>query len=96
MDKNYLKDLKNKLIGKVEEVKNKEYTGEAGAGMVKVTVRADMYVAKIEIDHTMFAKTVPKMINDLNFLADLIKAATNQAIERGTKDLAQTYGLQGV
>lgn len=80
------------MVEQFEEMAKKEYVGEAGAGMVKVTVRADMIITKVEIDHTMFAKTVPELIENLDFLADLIKAATNQAIERGNEGLIQNLG----
>lgn len=80
-------------IEQFEEIRKKEYTGEAGAGMVKVTVRADMTITKVEIDHTMFAKTAPEVISNLDFLADLFRAATNQAIERGNEGLIENLSL---
>lgn len=93
MNQDNLIKLKDKFTKHIEKMRENEYVGDAGAGMVRVTVKADMRVMKVEIDHTMFAKTAPEIIKDLNFLADLFKAATNQAIERGAQDLAQTYGF---
>lgn len=87
MDKNYFSDMKAKFEQQIEQIKKKEYTGDAGAGMVKVTITADLRVTNVQIDHTVFAKTAPEMINDLDFLADLFKAAINQAIEKSTIDL---------
>ena len=91
MNQNYLSEMKDKLAGQIEKMKNKEYVGDAGAGMVKVIVRADLQVTKVEIDHTIFAKTAPEIINDLDFLADLFRVAVNQAIEKSNKDLAKNY-----
>ncbi|MHA2280292.1 MAG: YbaB/EbfC family nucleoid-associated protein [Promethearchaeota archaeon] len=96
MDQNYFSEIKEKVTRQIEEIKNREYTGDAGAGMVKVTIRADLQVTKVEIDHTMFAKTAPEMIKDLDFLADLFKSAINQAIEKSGKDLTESYGIPSV
>lgn len=81
--------MEKEIIKNFERLSKKEYIGEAGAGMVKVTVRADMAVTKVEIDHTMFAKTAPEILDDLDFIADLFKAAVNQAIQRGNEGIAE-------
>lgn len=85
--------LKSNLdtVNNINDILKKEYVGDAGAGMVRVTITADIRIKKIEIDHTMFAKTVPEIINDLDFLADLFKAAMNQAIEKSNVDLIHNY-----
>lgn len=88
MDQNYISNLK----ARAEEIKNKEYTGDAGAGMVKVTMTGDMRITNVRIDHTIFAKTAPEIIDNLDFLADLFKAATSQAIEKSVKDVQALYG----
>jgi DNA-binding protein YbaB len=95
MDKNHFTDLKDKIIRQVEKIRDREYVGDAGAGMVKVTVTADLHVTKVEIDHTVFGETAPKIIDNLDFLADLFKAAINQAIDKSNEDL-QNLGFQSV
>lgn len=85
--------LKEELIKNFDRIREREYVGDAGAGMIKVIVKADMTVTKVEIDHTMFAKTAPEMLNDLDFLADLFKAATNQAIRRGNEGIAEAINI---
>jgi len=95
MEQNYLSEMKAKFEQQLAELGRKEYVGDAGAGMVKVTITANLQVTKVEIDHTVFAKTAPEMINDLDFLADLFKAAINQAIDKSNKDL-QNYGFPSV
>jgi DNA-binding protein YbaB len=94
MNENLVEDLKDKMANQLEQLKQREYTGDAGAGMVRVTVTADLRIIKVEIDHTMFAKTMPEMVDDLDFLADLFKAAASQAIDKSNKDVMQS-GLIG-
>lgn len=84
-----MEQTQEQMLERLKKLQTQEYTGEAGAGMVKVTVRADMTVTKVEIDNEMFAKTAPEILEDLDFLADLFKAATNQAIERGNEGLVE-------
>ena len=68
-----------------------EFTGDAGAGMIKVTVDGKMHVIKVEIDPEVFAKTAPEMVEDLEFMADLFKAATNQAIQKASQSVIETF-----
>lgn len=77
----------------ISEMMKKEYTGESGAGMVTVNVNSKLIVTKVKIDPTVFAKTVPEMIDDLGFMEELFKAAVNQAIDRATEDLTRSYGI---
>ena len=56
--------------------------GEAGGGMVKVHMNANMIITRVEIDKTVFADTVPEIIDDLDFMADLFRAATNSALDK--------------
>jgi len=76
---------KDKVIASLYEVKGREFVGEAGAGLVKVTVAGDMRVTRVEIDPDMFASD--RRLDDLGFLADLFKSAVNQAIGRGVEGL---------
>lgn len=50
-------------------------TGEAGAGMVKVTVNGNRQVQSIEVDDAVIN------VEEKHILQDLIVAATNKALE---------------
>jgi nucleoid-associated protein EbfC len=52
-----------------------EVTGEAGAGMVKVTMTGSHSVRRIEIDPSL-------MEDDKELLEDLVAAACNDAVRR--------------
>ena len=69
---------------------SKEFTGEAGAGMVKVTITGDMKLVDVHIDHTVFGKTAPALLDDLSFISDMFKAATNQAIKTAAEAFSET------
>ncbi|WP_417435175.1 YbaB/EbfC family nucleoid-associated protein [Idiomarina abyssalis] len=58
-----------------EEVANMEVTGEAGAGLVKVTMLGNHNVKRVSIDPSL-------MEDDQEMLEDLIAAATNDAVRR--------------
>lgn len=58
-----------------EEVARAEVTGEAGAGMVKVTMNGRHDVRKVEIDPSL-------MSEDKDMLEDLLAAAVNDAVRR--------------
>ena len=78
-----------------KELETKEVTGQAGGGVVKVTVSGKKEVTKVEID--------PEAVDpeDTEMLEDLIMAATNEAL-RQIEDLSQqtmgkiTGGLGGL
>lgn len=58
-----------------EEIATMEITGEAGAGLVKVTVTGSHSVRRVEIDDSL-------MEDDKDMLEDLIAAAFNDASRR--------------
>ncbi|RUO78052.1 YbaB/EbfC family nucleoid-associated protein [Idiomarina seosinensis] len=58
-----------------EEIANLEVTGEAGAGLVKVTMLGNHNVKRVNIDPSL-------MEDDQEMLEDLIAAATNDAVRR--------------
>lgn len=58
-----------------EEVANMEVTGEAGAGLVKITMLGNHNVKRVSIDPSL-------MEDDQEMLEDLIAAATNDAVRR--------------
>lgn len=60
------------------ELANKEVTGEAGGGMVKVVMRGTHEVNRVTID--------PALIDDdVEMLEDLIAAAVNDAVHKVAK-----------
>ncbi len=72
-----------------EEIAAMEVTGEAGAGMVKITMNGAHNVRRVEIDESL-------MEDDKEMLEDLIAAAINDAarrIEEGQKSkMAEVTG----
>ena len=75
-----------------EEIAKLEVTGEAGAGMVKVTMLGNHNVRRVSIDDSL-------MQDDKDMLEDLIAAAINDAVRRveetsKEKMAAVTGGLQ--
>lgn len=59
-----------------EEIANLEVTGEAGAGMVKVTMMGNHNVRRVSIDPSLFAD------DDSEMIEDLVAAAINDAVRR--------------
>ncbi|MDR1074810.1 MAG: YbaB/EbfC family nucleoid-associated protein [Xanthomonadaceae bacterium] len=57
-----------------EELARMEVTGNAGGGMVGVTLSGRMECRRVRID--------PSMLNDLEMLEDLIAAAFNDAVNK--------------
>ncbi|TRW50117.1 YbaB/EbfC family nucleoid-associated protein [Aliidiomarina halalkaliphila] len=60
-----------------QEIASMEVTGEAGAGMVKVTMYGNHNVKRVTIDPSLFGDE-----DDREMLEDLIAAATNDAVRR--------------
>lgn len=58
-----------------EEVANMEVTGEAGAGMVRITMTGRHDVRKVELDDSLLS-------DDKEMLEDLIAAAVNDAVRK--------------
>ncbi|MDW6092395.1 YbaB/EbfC family nucleoid-associated protein [Vibrio rhizosphaerae] len=58
-----------------EEIANMEVTGEAGAGLVKVTMTGSHSVRRVEIDESL-------MEDDKEMVEDLVAAAFNDAARR--------------
>ncbi len=57
-----------------EELANLEVTGNAGGGMVEVTMNGKHAVSRVRID--------PSLSDDLEMLEDLLTAAINDAVNR--------------
>lgn len=69
--------MQEKMQKMQEELASMEVIGEAGAGMVKVTMYGNHNIKRVEID--------PGLIGDADekeMLEDLIAAATNDAVRR--------------
>ncbi len=58
-----------------EELANAECTGEAGGGLIKVTMTGRHDVRKVQIDDSL-------MSEDKEILEDLLAAAVNDAVRR--------------
>ncbi|WJG08008.1 YbaB/EbfC family nucleoid-associated protein [Aliiglaciecola sp. LCG003] len=58
-----------------EELANIEVTGEAGAGMVKVTMTCNHNVRRVDIDPSL-------MDDEKEMIEDLVAAAINDAVRR--------------
>jgi len=59
-----------------EELAAKEIVGEAGGGMVRVTMGGDRSVRRVEIDPSLWQE------NDKDLIEDLMAAATNAALQQ--------------
>ncbi|WP_394174669.1 YbaB/EbfC family nucleoid-associated protein [Thalassotalea litorea] len=84
--------MQAKMAKAQEEIASMEVTGEAGAGMVKVTMTGNHNVRRVEIDESL-------MEDDKEMVEDLVAAAFNDAVRRveeTTKDKmgSLTGGMQ--
>ena len=68
-----------------EELARVEITGEAGGGMVKVTMNGRHEVRRVEIDPTLLG-------DDKEMLEDLVAAAVNDANRRAEAAAAEKMG----
>ena len=59
-----------------EELAGIEIVGEAGGGMVRVTMSGDRSVRRVEIDTSLWDE------NDKSLIEDLMAAATNAALQQ--------------
>jgi len=86
------KEMQAKFQAMQEEIAMMEATGQAGGGMVKVTISGKFEMKKLDIDPSLFKE------DDVEILEDLIIAAHNdakskveQAMQEKTREL--TAGL---
>lgn len=68
-------EMQQKMQRVQEEVARAEVQGEAGAGMVKVTMNGRHDVSRVEIDPSV-------MEEDKELLEDLLAAAVNDAVRK--------------
>lgn len=67
------KEMQAKFQAMQEEIAMMEATGQAGGGMVKVTITGKFEMKKLDIDPSLFKE------DDVEILEDLIIAAHNDA-----------------
>ncbi len=67
--------MQEKMAEMQQELANNEVVGEAGAGMVKVTMTGRHDVNNVEIDSSLLSE-------DKEMLEDLLAAAVNDAVRR--------------
>lgn len=68
-------EMQEKVQRIQQELENAEVTGEAGAGMVRVTMTGKHDVRKVDIDDSL-------MSEDKEVLEDLIAAAVNATVRK--------------
>lgn len=84
--------MQDELQKTQEKLAQEEVVGEAGGGMVKVTMNGRHEVKRIEIDQAL-------MEDDKEMLEDLVAAAVNAAVQRVGEKMQEnmaglTSGLQ--
>ncbi|GBL05889.1 YbaB/EbfC family nucleoid-associated protein [Glaciecola sp. KUL10] len=67
--------MQEKMKKAQDELATLEVTGEAGAGMVKITMTCNHNIRRVDIDESL-------MDDDKDMLEDLIAAAMNDAVRR--------------
>ena len=74
-----IQKMQEKMAEVQQELEGKTVVGEAGGGMVKVTVNGRQQVVKVAIEKEVIDPSDPEM------LEDLIMAATNKGLEEAAK-----------
>jgi len=83
-----MQNLKARFETMQSELAAMEVTGEAGGGMVRVTLDGQFGTRRVQID--------PDAMNDREMLEDLVAAATNNAVQRVREAMQERYsGLTG-
>ncbi len=86
--------MQRKLEETQEELKKKEYFGQAGGGAVKITVSGEKRLTKVEIDKDALDP------EEKDALEDMILAACNQAFqlmeEDSEKEMSKLTGGMGL
>lgn len=81
-----LKEMQAEMENAKGKLDDLEVTGEAGGGMVKVTVNANRKVLKINVDPDIMDK------EDKEMMEDLIAAAVNAALEKAEETAREEIG----
>ncbi len=69
------KQMQEQMQKAQEELAKKEHVGEAGAGLVRVTINGKHEVRQVEIDPSLLQE-------DKTLLEDLVAAAMNAAVKK--------------
>ena len=80
--------VQENMVKMQEELQNLEVTGEAGAGMVKVTMTGRHDVKKVEIDPDLLTE-------EKTLLEDLLAAAVNDAVRKVESASKEKLGVLG-
>ena len=86
-------DMQEKMKKAQEERKNMSFTGEAGAGLVKITMTGKYDVKSVNIDESLLKE-------DKEMLEDLVAAAVNSAVKKveetsiDAKKMAEEAGIK--
>lgn len=81
-------NLQKRLAEMQAELGRLECTGEAGAGLVRVTVSGEFEIRRVAIE--------PGALEDRAMLEDLVAAATNDAVRRMRETIKERFaGLTG-
>lgn len=88
-----VQEAQEKLEKAQQELANKMVTGDAGAGMVKVTVNCAIppVVQKVEISD----ETIEEAKEDKSLLEDLVRSATNSALVKMQEEISSSMGSMG-
>jgi DNA-binding YbaB/EbfC family protein len=78
------KDMQARLAESQARAAQKRLTGEAGGGLVRVTVSGAQQVLEVTLD--------PVVMTDAEMLQDLIVAATNDALRRAREAVEGELG----
>lgn len=76
-----------------EEIANLEVQGEAGAGLVKVTMTGKHDVRRVEIDASLLVPDDKEMLEDL--VAAALNAAVRKVEEASSEKMGKVGGLPG-
>lgn len=68
-------EMQQKMLETREELAKREYEGQAGAGMIRVTMTGRYDVRRVQIDDSV-------MTEDKEVLEDLLAAAVNDAVKK--------------
>lgn len=77
-------EMQEKMKETQEAIANMEVEGEAGGGMVKVTMTGKHELVRVEID--------PSIMDDKEMVEDLVAAAVNSAVRKVEEETARRMG----
>lgn len=79
-------EMQEKMQRLQEEIAQAEVTGEAGGGMVQITMTGRHDVKKVRIDDVLFSGGSSGDPAEKEMLEDLVAAAMNDAVRRAEKN----------